>query len=233
MRHPQFDRSKRLVASFACSVALMTTMTAVVQAQTMRTHHLRADVASGQAPFVGELPADQTMNLNIALPLRNEADLDTLLQQLYDPQSPQFHKFLSVQEFTDRFGPTQDDYDQVIQFAQRNGLLVTGTYPNRLVVNVSGPVKDIEKAFRVTMASYQHPTEARTFYSPDREPSADLAIPLWHVSGLDNYSIPHPMSLVREAGENAKPQRRLLPAPDQADISSAATCAPPITETVI
>ncbi|MGD0136816.1 MAG: S53 family peptidase, partial [Bryobacteraceae bacterium] len=33
----------------------------------------------------------------------------------------------------------------------------------------------------------------RTFYGPDREPSTSLAFPLWHVSGLDNYSIPHPM----------------------------------------
>jgi subtilase family serine protease len=30
------------------------------------------------------------------------------------------------------------------------------------------------------------------FFAPDREPSIALAIPLWHVSGLDNYSIPHP-----------------------------------------
>jgi kumamolisin len=43
------------------------------------------------------------------------------------------------------------------------------------------------------MQTYQHPTEARTFYGPDREPTTDLHFALWHVSGLDNYSIPHPM----------------------------------------
>ncbi len=43
------------------------------------------------------------------------------------------------------------------------------------------------------MRTYQHPTENRIFYGPDSEPIAELPFPLWHVSGLDNYSIPHPM----------------------------------------
>jgi kumamolisin len=43
------------------------------------------------------------------------------------------------------------------------------------------------------MGVYQHPTENRTFYAPDREPTVDLPFPLWHISGLDNFSIPHPL----------------------------------------
>ena len=135
---------------------------------------------------------------DIALPLRNESELDDLLQELYDPQSPSFHQFLSVEEFTERFGPTEEDYAAVIRFAEQNGLTVTGTSPNRMVVDVTGSVADIERAFQVTMGSYQHPTEQRTFYSPDREPSPDLRFPLWHISGLDNFSIPRPASLRRE-----------------------------------
>jgi subtilase family serine protease len=167
-------------------------------AQGVFTRHVRQEVTTGQAPLMGQLPANQSLKLNIALPLRNEAELDQLLQQLYDPQSPLFHQFLSVQEFTDRFGATADDYVQVIRFAERNGLTVTGTFPNRMVVNVTGSVRNIEKAFAVQMNVYQHPTEQRTFYAPDREPFADLSVPLWHIGGLDNFSIPHPISLVRD-----------------------------------
>jgi subtilase family serine protease len=47
------------------------------------------------------------------------------------------------------------------------------------------------------MGNYQHPTENRTFYAPDREPTATLPFPLWHISGLDNYSIPHPLFVKR------------------------------------
>src|SRR5579875_997475 len=180
------------------SAALFFLLGVAAQAQGVLTRHVRPEVTNGQAPLLGRLPANQSLKLNIALPLRNEAELDQLLKDLYDPQSPSFHQFLSVQEFTDRFGPTQQDYAEVIGFAQRNGLPVTGTFPNRMVVNVTGSVKNIESAFGVTMALYQHPTEQRTFYAPDREPFANLPVSLWHVTGLDNFSIPHPMNLTRD-----------------------------------
>jgi kumamolisin len=60
-------------------------------------------------------------------------------------------------------------------------------------VQVKGSVSTIETAFHVNMRTYQHPTENRAFYSPDNEPTLDLPFSLWHISGLDNYSIPHAM----------------------------------------
>ncbi len=168
-------------------------------AQSVLTRHVRQQVTTGQAPFLHELPANQSLRLNIALPLRNEAELDDLLKGVADPQSPLFQQFLSVQEFTDRFGPTEEDYAEVVHFAEQSGLTVTGTFPNRMVLNVTGSVANIERAFQVTMGLYQHPTEQRTFYSPDREPSPALSVPLWHITGLDNYSIPRPASLVRDS----------------------------------
>jgi len=178
-----------------CLATLFFVMQTQAHAQSTLTRHMRQEVITGEARFVDRLPATQTLRLNIALPLRNEAELDDLLQKLYDPQSPSFHQFLSVEEFTERFGPTEEDYAALVRFAKQNGLTVTGTFPNRMVLNVAGPVANIERAFHVNMGSYQHPTEPRTFYSPDREPSADLGMPLWHITGLDNFSIPHPASL--------------------------------------
>jgi len=49
------------------------------------------------------------------------------------------------------------------------------------------------------MNVYQHPTENRTFFAVDREPSVDLPFQLWHITGLDNYSIPHPALVKRSA----------------------------------
>jgi kumamolisin len=167
------------------------------------TKHIYDEVRSGQASRIERLPASQSLQLNIVLPLRNEAELDNLLVQLYNPKSPLYHQFLSVEEFTERFGPSQEDYDAVISFAEKHGLLVTGTSPNRLVVDVEGRVVDIEKAFHVNMHSYQHPTEDRIFYSPDREPTVDLGVTLWRIAGLDNFSKPRPANLVRNATANS------------------------------
>ena len=67
-----------------------------------------------------------------------------------------------------------------------------------MLVQIKGSVSNIEAAFHVNMRTYQHPTENRTFYSTDREPTADLPFNLWHISGLDNYSIPRALHIGRD-----------------------------------
>jgi len=170
-----------------------------VQAQSFMTRHMPEVTLGGQATSLGRLPATQVLRLVIALGLRHQPELESFLEELYDPSSPSYRQFLTVEEFTARFGPGQEDYDAVIHFAEANGLTVVGTSRNRVNVDVMGSVANIEKAFHITLGLYQRPAENRTFYAPDREPTVDLPFPLWHVTGLDNYSIPRP--LVRHVGD--------------------------------
>ena len=141
----------------------------------------------------GELPATNRLDLAIGLPLRNGAELTNFLRQLYDPASPNYRKYLTPEQFTERFGPSQEDYDKLKSFFTANGLKVSGTHPNRTLLDVNLSVADIKKFLHVNILVYQHPTEARTFYAPDQEPSIDLDLPILHVNGLDNYAVPHPM----------------------------------------
>lgn len=157
--------------------------------------HVPEAVARLRLQPVGFLPATNRLHLAIGLPLRNREELSNLLEQLYDPTSTNYHHYLTPQQFTERFGPTEQDYQAVINFDKTNGLTVTGTYLNRTLVDVDAPVADVERTFHVKMHVYQHPTENRTFYAPDREPNVDFNISLLHISGLNNYVIPHPASL--------------------------------------
>jgi subtilase family serine protease len=172
-------------------------MNSQAQGQSMLTRHVREATLNGQAPSVGRLPATQSMHLNIVLPLRNQPELDNFLRQLSDPTSGMYRRFLTVPEFTEKFGPTQQDYDAVVRFAKANGFTVVGGSRDGMDVQIVGPVSAVEKAFHVTMGTYQHPNEGRIFYAPDREPTVDLSFPLWHVSGLDNFSLPHPLYVKR------------------------------------
>jgi subtilase family serine protease len=174
------------------------------QLSPLPTIHVHEEVLSGETPLLGALPADKSLDLDITLPLRNTSELDSLLQELYDPQSPLFHQFLSVEDFSEQFGPTEEDYAAVMRFAQDSGLTITATSPNRFVLSVTGPVASIESAFNVKMGSYYDPEADRMFYSADREPSANLGVGLWHVSGLDNFSVPHPASLRKAEEVTAK-----------------------------
>ena len=114
------------------------------------------------------------MNLDVVLPPQNQAALKTFLQQVYDASNPSYRHFLTVQQFTALFGPSQEDYDSVIHFATANGFTVVGGSRDGMNVHLKGSVAAIEAAFHVTMGVYQHPTESRTFYAPDREPTVDL-----------------------------------------------------------
>ncbi|MBV9303070.1 MAG: peptidase S53 [Acidobacteriaceae bacterium] len=165
-----------------------------IGAQQRRTLETRL-AATPDAQLAGRLAASERLNLAITLSLRNRDELDTLLGQLYDPGSPNYRQFLSVEQFTEQFGPTTADYEKVINFVTSYGLTVTNRAANRLVLDVSGTVAEIEQAFKVTMQVYRHPTENRTYYAPDVEPSVEMGIPVTGISGLNNFAPPRPVGL--------------------------------------
>jgi kumamolisin len=177
--------------------AILSAGNLIGRAQSPMTRHVRDAVYNGQAQWLGRLPETQQMQLDIVLPLRDQAGLDEFLIDLNNPASASYRQFLTPQEFTARFGPTQEQYDAVLAFAKENGLKVVGGSRDGMEVQVSGPVSAIEAAFHINLRTFQHPTEDRVFYAADREPTADLPFQLWHISGLDNYSIPHPMLVSR------------------------------------
>jgi hypothetical protein len=155
--------------------------------------HVPPAVSGGQATLVGSLPPVQQMKLTMVLPLRNQGELASLLHRLYDPSSPDYRHFLSVEQFTEQFGPTAEDYQAVAAFAKASGFTVDDAPANRLILSIRGSVAQIETAFHVRMNDYQHPVEDRTFFSPDREPSLDLTVPIAHIAGLNNFFVPHPI----------------------------------------
>jgi subtilase family serine protease len=210
-------RGSRFVLTIAALVAVAS-MVCVAQALSPLTHHVREATVNGQARLVGRLPATQSMRLVLVLPLRNQAALHNFLGELYNPSSPSYRRFLTVEEFTQRFGPTQSDYAAVLHWAESNGLTVVGTSRNRVNLDVTGSVANIEAALHVTMGVYQHPTENRTFYAPDREPKLDLAVQLWHIAGLDNYSIPRPA--VTRRAQGVKSNATTGSGPDQSFLGS-------------
>ena len=192
----------RNAARFTLALAaVMSSVTTASIAQSVLTHHVRDSVITGDALYVERMNPVEVLQLNLVLPLRDAAGLKQFLADVYNPKSSVYHQFLTPAEFTERFGPTQQDYETVVQFAKNYGLEVVGGSRDGMEVQVKGSVAAIETAFHVSMSSYLHPTEDRLFYSADREPTADLPFSLWHISGLNNFSVPRP--LVKKRSEVA------------------------------
>jgi hypothetical protein len=181
-----------LAALLAVCPILLSLLTTSLHAQQRQALQTDAS-APAAAKLIGRMPSSQQLSLAVTLPLSNQEQLHALLQELYNPASPNYRHFLTVSQFTEQFGPTAVDYQQVIGLMESHGLKVTHTYPDRLAVNVTGSIANIEQAFQVTMQLFQHPTENRTFYAPDVEPSVELGFPVLSVKGLSTYNLPQPM----------------------------------------
>jgi hypothetical protein len=189
-------QSVKLSALLVVAVLFGAVLTLAAAQKQLPIGHVPALVAQGKIASLGRLPGDHQLRLAIGLPLRDTAGLTNLLRDLYDPASPQFHHYLTPQQFTERFGPTSAQYAAVVQFARTNGFSIVGRHPNRLALDVTGRVGDIERAFHVRLHSYRHPQENRNFFAPDAEPWVDASLPVLHVSGLNDYSLPHPQVIL-------------------------------------
>jgi subtilase family serine protease len=189
----QANNARRAVAIIALAMAFFALMgRAQVSAfQTLHGHVPKAISYFHLRPL-GNFAETNRLDLAVSVPLRNEPALDGLIQQIYDPASPNYHHYLTPQQFTAQFGPTEQDYDTVVTFLKTNGLAVV-TNANRTLVDVSGDAATINRAFHIALRVYQHPTENRTFFAPDTDPVISPGIPISHIAGLDNFVIPRPL----------------------------------------
>ncbi len=186
-----------LIGAWACAAS--------AQAPGRQTLHDHVPRGLDQLRSRGLLARDTNLDLSISLPLRNNEELQALLRDLANPASPQYRQYLTPEQFAERFGPSEADYQALIAFAESRGLLVVGTHPNRVILDLRGRVPAIENAFHVTLREYPHPREKRTFFALDTEPSIDLAVPILHINGLDNYVRPFPKAIRRSDGQSVVP----------------------------
>jgi len=176
----------------AAAAALLNAVPATASATALLSTHVPRAVARHLVPIVSEPDPALHLQFEVALPMRNQDARDALLHAIYDPASPQYRHYLSVAEFTRRFGPSAHDYTTAVSYFQSSGLSVTALSANRYIIELDGSIAAIEKVFHVKLRYYRHPTEQRNFIAPDREPTLDLAVPVLHVTGLDDFDLPHP-----------------------------------------
>jgi pseudomonalisin len=100
-----------------------------------------------------ELPMERVI---VALALRPgaKAELDALLAAQQDPASPDFHRWLTPEEFGVRFGPKEADVGRLVSWLEQHGLAVEEIATSRTSVDVTGTVADVERAFDTRIAEY-------------------------------------------------------------------------------
>jgi hypothetical protein len=153
------------------------------------------NVRNGTAKLVGHFnDPRQMLRLAFGLVPPHLAEEEEFLQELMTPGSPQFHQFLTPEQWNARFAPTVEDEQAVVDWATSQGLTITHRFPNRLIVDVEAPVATIEKALQVRISSYL--LDGYSYVSNEREPlsPAHLSGIIRSVGGLNNFPQMHPAS---------------------------------------
>ena len=136
---------------------------------------------------LGAAPDDLQVKLAITLNYRDEAGLNALVDAIATPGSPQFHQYLTQEEFNARFAPTQADHDRVVAALQHAGFSITRTYENRTVIDASGSAAAVAAYFGTPIhivAQSGHGTRYANTTAP-RIP-AEISDAVQTVLGLDN-----------------------------------------------
>ncbi len=150
------------------------------------------------AKFLG--PADPNETIRVTLALRRRPDGPPVPDFDYFAKVPPAHRpRLSQEEFAAKYGAAPDDIARTEGFAREHGLTVVEAHPARRTMVLSGTVTQIEEAFGVSLALYEHTVvtgrrrqaQTETYRGLDgfvHIPS-DLAPIIVAVMGLDNRRI--------------------------------------------
>ncbi|MGA8191835.1 MAG: protease pro-enzyme activation domain-containing protein, partial [Acetobacteraceae bacterium] len=111
-----------------------------------------------------------------------------------DPKSPQFRRYLTQNQFYATFGATDADYQALRSWAEANGFVIRATYPNKLLLSVTGTAAQIERALYTNLV-FRKRQDGSNFVAVDREPSLDLNVPILHISGFTDYMLPHSLAV--------------------------------------
>ncbi len=109
---------------------------------------IRPQLDRGPAP--DSMPAERLMLILKRSP-QQEADLQSFLQSVQNPDSPNFRKFLSPTEFGRRYGVSDADISKVQQWLQSHGFSVAQVSKGRNAIEFSGTVGQLQQTFHTSI----------------------------------------------------------------------------------
>ncbi len=134
--------------------------------------------------------ASEPLTLTVVLRRDDEDGFARFLADVYDPNSSQFRKFLTPRQLSDRFGPSQETYDAVRTYLEKQGFSVAEGSENRLTLTVRGTRTQAEQAFAVTISDYG--LDGRAFHANDADPALppEIASKVDAIAGLSDLGVP-------------------------------------------
>jgi len=116
-----------------------------------------------------------------------DAAAEKFLEDLQNPKSPSYHKWLTPEQYADRFGVSAADLSKVTAWLQSQGFTVNRMARGRTQLWFSGTVSQIETVFRTEMHRFDVKGEAHFANSVEPSVPSALGEVVLGVHGLSNF----------------------------------------------
>jgi uncharacterized protein (TIGR03437 family) len=140
-----------------------------------------------------------------------KADLDQLLAQQQDPSSPNYHGWLTPEQYADRFGVTQADMDKMVAWLGQHGLTIKSVARARNAIAFGGTASQIESTFGVEMHRYQ--LAGQPHYANTANPTIPAALQgvVLGIHGLHDFRLKPRLSAAAHPRDNTSQGEALAP----------------------
>jgi pseudomonalisin len=146
---------------------------AFVHVQAAQTYEMRSALSprTRLAHLLRSADPGESLAMSLTLQVRHHKELDGLITAEQQPGSPDYHRWLSPEQFTERFAPSSASYAALVDWLEKQGFTVR-RWPNRLRIDFAGSVAQVTDAFRVRMNRYRQ--RGRDVLANENAPSLPL-----------------------------------------------------------
>ena len=147
---------------------------------------------------VGDSLPMQHMLLQLKRSPEREASLQQFIEAVETKGNPNFHRWLTPQEFGARYGVAPADLDAVTAWLRSQGFQVNVVYPNGMLIDFSGTAGQVRRAFQTEIHYFAAKNELHIANMSEPRIPAALAFVISGVVSLHDFR-PHPMHKLRKA----------------------------------
>ncbi len=145
----------------------------------------------------GRVASNKEQVLTVILKLHNQAAFDKAVEELYDPESPSFHKWFTDADFA-RYAPTATEIKAVTEELEKQGLSVVSTDPQNFSVRVHGSTAVVEKAFQTELHTFNYQKRSFQAHVRDAQLTGAAGELVDSVAGLDRHQVIPQISFVKD-----------------------------------
>jgi uncharacterized protein (TIGR03437 family) len=165
---------------------------AIDNSQTSVLHgmvHPKAQPANDQGAVEDSLTLPG-INMLLKPSAAQQSALEQLLAQQQDPASSNYHKWLTPEQYADRFGLSANDMGKITAWVKSQGFTVTGTARGRNFVTFSGTAQQVKAAFHTEIHRY-YSVNGESHYANATDPSIPTALAgvVASIRGLNDFRL--------------------------------------------